>query len=319
MRHEVRGLRGLDGLDPQQAWELVRDSAIRLDAMADPVALAAHRVAESGTLGEIRLSGLGGEVARGFYYLGRPRPRAYGDREVARLARWRMFVNESVEPGMLSPQFGGWSEEVALAAVGAALRDGGDEWFAATDDLYLRHRMQRWAGPTDVAVGTDRTIINPMLGPEFLEIVAGLRLEERSGARFLADLQCLLDPDLARIPLDGRPAPEAYSSQARPAPVRRALGAGSALARKAVQRALRRNRPPAGGQDLADKVVQHWRQHPELLGRVGALPLLSEGWVEGVLAGSVAPRPSSVALLSNLIVALEHLVAGKVESTWSRG
>ncbi len=303
IEHEVRGLADLGGLDPGEAWDLCRDAALRLDGMSDPVASAALGVAERGFTQGVRISGLGGEVARGFYYVGRVRDRPYTRADAEQLAAWRMFANEAVEPGLLTADFSEWAREAANAEVYASLRRGGDEWFRATDALYLRDRMQRWAGATDTAVGYQRVVVNPMLEPDFLDISARLTPQDKAHSRFLAALQLELDPELGQLPLEGRPSPAAYAHPSPWDPVTQTLRTGQRLARKAVQRVRRGNRPPAGGDVLAQKVVQWWRQEPHTLDPLGATDFLSEKWLQDVLAGTIEPRPSSVGFLTNLIVA----------------
>lgn len=303
LRHEVHGLAGLDGIVAAEAWERVQESAMRLDGMADPIALAALTVAESSFDQGVRISGLGGEIARGFYYVGTVRDRAFTRKDSEQLASWRMFVNEAVEPGLLDPEFSAWARQVADDEVADALSTAGPEWFRATDELYLRHRMQRWAGVTDTAVGAQRTVINPMLSAEFLRLALSLAPADKAHSRFLARLQMELDPELGRLPLEGRSAPisAAYPSASRS--LIGAMGAGRRLARKAAQRLHRGNRPPAGGAILAGKVVEHWRSHPELLAARELSTFVRPEWLDAVVDGRVLPRPSSVAFLSNLIVA----------------
>lgn len=302
MRHTVRGLDDLRAVTAEEAWEATRDAAERLDAMSDPVAFAALAVAERGFPQGVRISGLGGEVARGFYYVGRVKDKPYTPADAARLARWRMFVNEAVEPGLLTEEFARWALAEAEREVFEALLDGGPEWFRATDALYVRHRMQRWAGATDTAVGARRIVINPMLDPGFLGIAAGLTPQDKAGSRFLAALQMELDPELGRRPLDGRPAPAAYADPAPWQPLVTAAGTGRRLARKALQRARRGNRPPAGGTVLAGKVVEHWRARPEVLAPLAGVPFLDQDWLQQVLEGERQPNPSAVGLLTNLVV-----------------
>ncbi len=304
IRHRVHGLADLGTLTAAEAWRATLDAAERLDAMSDPVAFAALAVAERSFEQGVRISGLGGEIARGFYYVGRVRDRTYTAADASRLARWRMFVNEAVEPGLLTAEFARWALAEAECEVLEALRDGGPEWFRATDALYVRHRMQRWAGATDTAVGAERIVINPMLDPAFLDIAARLTPQDKAGSRFLAALQMALDPELGRRPLDGRPAPAAY---AHPVPwqhVVQAAGTGSRLVRKALQRVRRDNRPPAGGTVLAGKVVEHWRAQPELLAPLAGLPFIEQHWIEQVLRGQRQPQPSAVGFLTALIVSV---------------
>ena len=75
LRHEVHGLASLEDLSPAAAWERTRAAVMSLDGMSDPIALAALAVAESSFEQGVRISGLGGEIARGFYYVGQVRDR----------------------------------------------------------------------------------------------------------------------------------------------------------------------------------------------------------------------------------------------------
>lgn len=306
--HEVHGLADLGNLDPSHAWELCRAAAECLDGMSDPVAFAALRVAERGFEQGVRISGLGGEVARGFYYLGRVHDRPYTRRDAERLAAWRMFVNEAVEPGLLTDEFSAWAREVAHDEVYAALRAGGDEWFRATDNLYLRDRMQRWAGATDTAVSTQRVVVNPMLDPGFLEICRRLAPRDKAHARFLAALQMELDPELGSRPLEGRLSPASYAHTSPPHHLAQALPTGKRMIRKAVQRMRRGNRPPAGGEVLTGKVVECWRREPRALSVLESVGFVREEWLDDVLTGRLAPRPSSVGFLTSVIVAANGVV-----------
>jgi asparagine synthase (glutamine-hydrolysing) len=303
--HEVHGLIGLDTIAPAEAWELNRAAAVRLDAMSDPIALAALSVGESSFEQGVRISGLGGEVARGFYYLGKVRERPVTKAEAHQLAAWRMFVNEAVEPGLLNREFADWGRQAADNEVFLALASSGKDWDRATDDLYLRHRMQRWAGVTDTAVAYQRTVINPMLDHEFLDIASRLAPADKANSLFLARLQMELDPELGHIPLEGRPAPVRYAEPSLRNDLNRRIVTGRRLARKAFQRIRRGNRPPAGGDILADKVVSHWRLYPSIVEPARASGFVRAEWLDGMLDGTIRPRPSSVAFLTNMIITAE--------------
>ena len=101
--HEVLTLDGLDTLAPEEADRRCVEAARQLDCMADPLAQAALTFAEARAQPGARISGLGGEVARGFYYFGRAGTGPVTRQRVDRLARWRMFANESVSADALDP------------------------------------------------------------------------------------------------------------------------------------------------------------------------------------------------------------------------
>ena len=205
MDHEIIDLAGLDELDPEHAYERAVRSAQILEASADPLAYAGLDFAEARALPGPRISGLGGEVARGFYYLGRGATAPVTAGRARRLADWRMFANEAVEPGALDRDFEPWARDVSHEAVLRSLTASGQSWFAATDALYLDHRMQRWAGATETPVAGHRRIVNPMLDDRFITIARSLTPQDKRGSRFLARLQVALDEERPPFPsTDGR-------------------------------------------------------------------------------------------------------------------
>lgn len=303
MDHEIIDLAGLDELDPEHAHERAVRSAERLEASADPLAYAGLDFAEARSLPGPRISGLGGEVARGFYYLGRGVTAPVTAVRASRLADWRMFANEAVEPDALDRDFGPWAREVAHTAVLRSLTASGESWFAATDALYLDHRMQRWAGATETPVAGHRRIVNPMLDDRFITIARSLAPEDKRGSRFLARLQVALDTELAAIPLDGRPAPAAYASSRVVSTVSQSRATAYKALRKAGQRLGGQRRPPAGGAVLADLVTLRWRRDPSMLEDLRGTGIFDAAWLDQVATGLRQPTPATTAFLVNVAVA----------------
>jgi len=305
MRHEVLTFDGLEDVEPARAYALCLEAAHRLDYSADPLARAALTYAESRSEPGPRISGLGGEVARGFYYLGPPTGAAVSERRARRLARWRMFVNEATPAQALREPFASWARAVATDAVVEALTGTGRGWMDATDDLYLLHRMHRWGGVTETAVCLDRPVVNPMLDDRFIAIARALSPRDKRGSRFLSRLQVALDPELAARPMDGRPPPSTYARASVANTARQSAATLRKARHKVVQRVRRENRPPAGGELLAAKVVEHWRAEPAVLEPVLDLDLVHPDWIGRVLEGDSVPPTSAVALLVTLSAALD--------------
>jgi len=307
MRHELLSLSGLEDLDPATAYDLCLAAARRLDYSADPLAHAALSYAESRSEPGPRISGLGGEVARGFYYLGLPTRAPVTARRAERLAHWRMFVNEGVPPEALTPSFGQWSRDFATREVVRVLADTGRPWMVATDHLYLHHRMQRWGGVTETAVCLDREVVNPMLDDRFISIATALAPLDKRNSRFLSRLQLQLDAELGSVPLDGRPPPAAYAHRSLRNSAQQTATTLHKARRKVGQRLRGQNRPPAGGEILAAKVVAHWRENPALLEPLEGLDVFQKSWLEALLRGQDGPPSSAVALMVNLAGAVDQL------------
>lgn len=303
MPHRVRSFAGIENLRCEDAYALSIRAAARLECAADPLAFASLAHAEAGFDQGPRICGLGGEVARGFYYVGPAWPGRVTRRRTAQLASWRMFANDAVDIKALEPAFAGPARELAIEEVFGFLAATGRDWFSATDDFYLTQRMQRWAGVTDTAVCFDREVTNPMLDDRFLDIAKNLSPADKRDSLFLARLQVELDHDLAAMPLDGRPAPVVFAEKSLRNAAHKATTDLTKFSRKAVQRIRRAHRPPAGADVLTAKIVEHLRRSPTLLDPVRTIGVFKEGWIDGVLGGRIEPGPGDVALLLNLRVA----------------
>lgn len=303
MRHELISFEGLDDLSPEEAFTLCLASARRLDGGADPLAAAAVDFAEGLQHDHVRLGGLGGEVARGFYYLGSTRRTAITPGRIDRLADWRIFANEAAPADAFFPEVDAELQSLAHASVRKAFADAPtDDWFRATDHFYLHQRMRRWAGTLASATSMERVTLNPMLDPRFVALVNALPPEDKKDLRFLARLLIELDPDLAAIPMDGRPAPVAYAGSGPAVRIRQAAAKLPRVARKVRQRLARRTRPPEGGEVLAAKIADHLKAHPELLHPLSELDLLDPAWLDGVTDGTANPGVSGCALLLRLML-----------------
>lgn len=300
MRHDVVPVPDFRGLSSATAFTMCVAASIRLEGMADPVAAAAISVVESQLPQGRRVSGLGGEVARGFYYLGSSRYRPVTMRRVQRLTAWRMFANEAASADLFTPDFASWAHSFAVNRVHQLLLESGCDWLTSTDEFYLWQRMQRWAGVVDTSVCYDRDVVDPMLDARFVRIARALSPADKYGSRFLARLQVALDPGLASIPLDSRPAPVVYARGGWRASTHVLAATGQRVVRKASQRALGRRRPVAGAAILSRGVIEHWRHRPDLLAGVAALDIVDTQWLDAVLAGRINPDAATVALLLNL-------------------
>jgi asparagine synthase (glutamine-hydrolysing) len=303
MSHRIIDLSRLGDLDPATALEHVLAAARDLDGAADPLALAALRVVEGPISTAPRLSGLGGEVVRGFYYVPALLQGSRRDRQVDRLAAWRLFPNEQVPDDVISPRLRAERRARALAVVHELFDDGPSAWPEATDLFYLRQRMQRWAGVLASATAGERVVVNPMLDPRFLELGASLPTAWKARARFLSRILVELDPELATIPLDGRPAPSAYAHPDLRGRLRFAELLGRKVVGKARQRLSSTTPPPAGGAVLADLVVQAWRDQPSRLEGVRRLDCVDREWLDQVLAGRPAGAGAVAFVVNQMVLA----------------
>ncbi|GAB3816796.1 hypothetical protein GCM10028820_16660 [Tessaracoccus terricola] len=301
MRHTVHSISGIGSLSPEEWFHRVLATAESHDCMADPIARSITGWAEESFEQGQRLSGLGGELARGFFYFGTVRPAPITRSRSQQLARWRMLANDAVEGAALAAEYRD-AHSVSVDVIHATLLESGPEWFSATDALYL-DRIRRWGGLGEGAVAFRRTLVNPMLDHRFTETVPRITPAGKQGSRFLGRLQVALDDELASLPLDDRPAPRVY---AHPGPLnllRTKAARFQKLVRKVNQRVRGTRRPPAGAALVSAAITRHIHDNPTVLDPARASGVFDEAWLEEVSSGSTAVSAANLALLMNLVAA----------------
>jgi asparagine synthase (glutamine-hydrolysing) len=299
MVHQIHRLDEQRQPTPAEAHALALSAARALECEASPLALAPLLLAEAQLEQGHRLAGLGGEVARGFYYAGQPAHATTSPHLVERLARWRLFSNEAVESDALDPAFLDEARESTLATLQGLFGPG--DWLRATDDFYLMHRMHRWAGVHGTVAAVRRHYINPMFDRRFIELALAVAPGDKRDSMLLGRLMRRLDPELARIPLDSGLVPARLATRS----VFTRLSTGTVTARKMVrkvhQRVTRGRRAQLGAAEAAALVLAHWRAEPQACRPLYELPMLRADWLDGVLAGTTAAQPTTVAFLVNVL------------------
>jgi asparagine synthase (glutamine-hydrolysing) len=288
---------------PAGAHAVSLAAARALECLASPMALAPLLLVEAGIEQGHRLSGMGGEVARGFYYPGQPTGAETSPRLVKRLADWRIQANEAVEEAALDRAFLAEARAGTLATLVDLFAPG--DWLRATDDFYLYQRMYRWSGATDTVAAMRRYVVNPMLDRRFIELALAVAPRDKRGSLLLGRLMRRLEPELAQIPLDTGLVPARLGRRDLASKLSVATVTAGQLSRKVRQRLLHTRRPQLGAAGMAGLVLQHWRANPSVCRPLYDMPMLDRRWVDGLVAGTNSAAPTTVAFLINLLAVVE--------------
>ncbi|BBH68028.1 hypothetical protein ACTI_47130 [Actinoplanes sp. OR16] len=305
LRHEVFRVDLQPPVGDAEAHDAAIAAAAALECSASPLALAPLSLFEAHLGQGHRLSGAGGETARGFYYAGQPGGAATSARLIERLADWRLFVNEAVASDALDPDFVTAARRDALAATEQAFAGFDSDWLRATDEFYLWQRTQRWAGAHGTPAAIDRHFVNPLLDRRFMELALIPTPEQKRGSRLTGQIMQRLDPALAAIPLDSGLVPARLGEAG--------LATRAALARVALrkttakvrQRVTGGRRSQLGAGTISAAVLRHWRAEPDRPAALRETGIVSSTWLDEVLAGRRDADPSTVAFLLNVLVAAE--------------
>jgi asparagine synthase (glutamine-hydrolysing) len=318
LEHNLIPLAAIGELTPAAAWALVRDAALRDDCSSNPVSHAALDWAEERLGTDPRVHGAGGEIARGFYYLGQHQHQQATPALAARLARWRLTTNEAVDADCLGPRLARWVQATTIRQVTELLTGYDCDWLRATDEFYTWERVVHWAGLRLSASSAQRIMLSSFLHPDFVGIARACPPGFKRGSRLMAMILSELDPDLARLPLDTGYLPTQLAAPALPARARSYSAAGGKLVRKVRQRLAGAGRPSVGAPAITRLVLEHWRSEPGLLAGVAATGLADGAWIARLLAGVCGADPATVGYLANLAVMAEAVAVTPAMAMTSR-
>jgi len=303
--HRVHRMDELPPVPPKAAYQLAVDASLALDAMASPLALAPLLHVESTLEQGHRLSGAGGETARGFYYPGQPHGAVTEPRLVHRLADWRLFANEAVDTEALEPDFVAAARTAALDAAEEEFSGYSREWLRATDEFYLWQRTQRWAGAHGTVAAVQRHFVNPLLDRRVMQLALAPSPADKRDSRLTGRLITRLDARLAAVPLDSGLIPARLGAHGLATKVAVARVTAGKAAAKLRQRVAGARKAQLGAAELSGLVVAHWRAEPGVVAPLARTGLVRPQWMDELLAGRREAPPTTVAFLVNLLVAAD--------------
>lgn len=303
--HQIQWLDDRPPVDGETAYRAALRAAVALDGMASPLALGPLLLIEADLEQGYRLSGVAGETARGFYHPGQPRRATTSVALVRRLADRRLVTNEAVDPVALDPDFASEAYPAALNAIGDCFARYDARWLRATDEFYLRERVQRWAGVHESVASVERYAVDPLLDRRFLQLALTPDPAEKRHSRLTGQLMHRLSPELARIPLDSGLVPARLARPRLGSSVTMARDTAQKTARKFWQLLRKARRAQPGATDMGQLVLARWRAEPELVAPIRRTGLVRDAWLDEVLAGRHGTGPATLAFLLNVLVAHE--------------
>lgn len=187
--------------------DLLRHVAEGYDHMANPLdkvalVLAGRSIAQE----RPRFGGQNGEIIRGFYYPLQAIEKDASAAHVDRLVDWRLMANDRVAPWLFSAQ-GKLALVEATDELKQRLASFDGQWGKALDRIYLRYRMQSWAGAAVSNRFIGHSILWPFFDERFLAAAMALPPDEKQGSFAAYRMLAALDPKLAEVPLDNGVVP----------------------------------------------------------------------------------------------------------------
>lgn len=283
--------------DPAVLFATLADACSGYQAMGNPVDKATLLANGEDNAELARFGGQNGEILRGFYHAVQPLGLPASPNLWANLVDWRLAANDRVSARFLSQH----ARDAVIPAQRKALLDElgnfEGEWGQVLDRLYLRLRMQAWAGNAASSNLVKRTMLMPFFDPNF--VAAAMALPAPSRSRSMAAYRLLngIDPILAGVPLDSGRTPASFLNAGLGTKLEGLRSTVGKLARKVGQRI----RPRSGAALGSAAVVEAWHRHrgAERLdfGRLNRLGIFDPAMLDALQTGKVVPDRSELGFL----------------------
>ncbi len=285
MEHQTVDTDELERLSGDDAAALVRRAARRRDFTGNPFVFGLTDWAESQVDQRPRLSGVRGEAARGVYYPGQPRRASTDDKLVESFLRWRVMVNDVIDPTLLTPEFVPDAKATEIRVMKGVFKEFGEPWLEATD-RYGWFRAQRWQGLNYNAACLDRAILMPFGSPASSKRWAWrTRPDDRRHSRLFGQVMTPLDPELAAMPLDTGLVP-ARLGRGVCRPSCPSAGGWPAAAPARSASACREAGETGGDHTRTRRAgVEHWKTLDEPLAALARLDFLNYETIRQVTSG----------------------------------
>jgi asparagine synthase (glutamine-hydrolysing) len=203
MDHQIIDLSQYNGESTDAVWQRARRVAYRDDFATNIFDRLIIDCVDDRLLGQARIGGVNGELARGFYYPGFPTRKPLTRDAAKRLLSWRLTTNDAAPSELFDATIVSNCRLALVNAVEEALGQGdfallGDR----LDHFYLRLRMRHWAGSAITRAQANRRIFAPFFHSDYISWAMGLPVPgKRDSISFCRVLE-LVDRNLASVPLD---------------------------------------------------------------------------------------------------------------------
>lgn len=282
--------------DGEALHALLRHIIDGYGGMANPIDMVPLALTSSHD-GAAQFGGQNGEIIRGFYYPMQPLAQPATKDLAARLVDWRIISNDRVSPALFRPGEGQDALAEARNGMIEALTIPDMSWGEALDRIYLRYRMQSWAGAAVSSRFVGRSVLWPFFDERVLAAALSLDPSRKRDSRAAHELLVELDPQLAAIPLDSGLVPAIMAGGGARARGAELLRTGKKALRKIGQRIGRRSARVLGSGLLVD----HWHDcgaYRQLdLHALASFGLFEDAVLEAIGAGRTKPDRATLGFL----------------------
>jgi len=247
-----------------------------------------------------RISGVNGEIARGFYYTGQTDHTGDIKKNIDQLINWRIMINDKVEPRIFKSTVHqkGYQNSVKLIHQLYAQYPG--SFLQKSDWFYLLQRMNRWAGLGFSSASQHRPAIAPFFDKRLVTWAFKVPCEYKRRGRIFAEIMKRFNSDLASLALASGPCP---ADIVRPT-VMSGLKTKMRFLRKVVsklaQKAGRTERDEYGVSLLFRCLSEKWSHSEALLDWLDSYPALEKDFILKALKNKGIKNTATLSFLLSL-------------------
>jgi asparagine synthase (glutamine-hydrolysing) len=298
--HQFVNLEEMNSSDIEAIIASAQSNLLEKDLMVNILSSVVLNWVESHLNQKSRLSGVNGEIARGFYYTGQTDQTGDVTKNIDRIINWRIMINEKVDPRIFKTTVHQKGYQNGVQRIHRLFDRYPGSLLQKSDWFYLFQRMNRWAGSGLSSACQHRPVIAPFFDKRFVTWAFKVPCEYKRQGRIFAEIMKRFNSDLASLSLAGGPCPSDIVRPTVLSDLKKKVHFLGKVASKLAQKAGWDNKNAIGVPLLFRCLSEKWTRSETSLDWLDCYPALQKDFIVKTLKNKGIKSPSTLSFLLSL-------------------
>lgn len=298
--HQFVNLEEMNSSDIDAIIASVKSKLLERDLMVDILSSIVFNWVESHLNQKSRITGLNGEIARGFYYTGQTDQTGDVTKNIDQIINWRIMINKKVDPRIFKTTVHQKGFRNSVQRIHRLFDQYPGTFMQKSDWFYLFQRMNRWNGSGLSSICQHRPVIAPFFDKRFVTWAFKVPCEYKHQGRIIAEIMKRFNSDLASLALASGPCPSDIAQPTFLSDLKKKVNFLRKVARKLAQKAGRAEREEYGVPLLTRCLSEKWARSETLLDWLNSYSALQKDFIVKALKNKEIKNPATLSFLLSL-------------------
>ena len=295
--HQFVNLEEMNSSDIDAVIASAENNLLEKDLMVNILSCILFNWVESHLSKGFRITGLNGEIARGFYYAGQTDHTGHIEKNIDQIIKWRIMINEKVDPRIFKTSVYQKGFQNSVKRIHRLFEEYPGTFMQKSDWFYLYQRMNRWSGSGLSAVCQHRHVIAPFFDRRFVTWAFKVPCEYKRQGRIIAEIMKRFNPDLASLNLAGGSCPSEIVQPTFLSGLKGKVNFMRKVAAKLTQKAGLADKEEYGVPLISRRLGEKWARSDTVLDWLNPYSALQKDFIAKALKDKKITSPATIGFL----------------------